>query len=212
MALDAYGTLEVTEKNEKSKRAIALQRERRARLPRVDYYPSPEAMAIIESRRTRHAPTNSNGRILEVILAEWATLTGLKMRPIEPPVIADTRTRSSPSDEGETIRNCQTKRAPAHVRITSGLAPPKAVLRVPCGARRRRDGLPCEALSVPGKRRCRWHGGASTGPRTDEGRARSIRNLRQFKEIEYDILFRPGGKDGAKARPRAKKLTAKSGQ
>lgn len=181
MALDACGTLEVTEKIEKSKRAIALQRERRARLPRIDYYPSPEAMAIIESRRTRHAPTNSNGRILEVILAEWATLTGLKKTPIEPPVIADTHARTSPSDEGETIRNCQSRnarpRAPA--RITSEPPPPKAALRVPCGARRRRDGLPCEALSVPGKRRCKWHGGNSTGPQTAKGLARSLANLRQ---------------------------------
>ncbi|TXH69875.1 MAG: hypothetical protein E6Q88_08990 [Lysobacteraceae bacterium] len=52
--------------------------------------------------------------------------------------------------------------------------------RVICGAKRRRDGQPCEALSVPGKRRCKWHGGCSTGPRTDEGRARSMLNLKQF--------------------------------
>lgn len=185
MALDAYGTLDVTEKTEKSKRAIALQRERRARLPRIDYYPSPEAMAIIESRRTRHAPTNSNGRILEVILAEWATLTGLKRRPIEPPVIADMRARSSPSDEGETIRNCQARdaRARAPTRTTPEPLPPKAALRVPCGARRRRDGLPCEALSVPGRQRCKWHGGASTGPKTHEGLMRSLSNLQQYRKV-----------------------------
>jgi hypothetical protein len=49
--------------------------------------------------------------------------------------------------------------------------------RVVCGGRRRRDGKPCEALSVPGKRRCRWHGGASTGPRTAEGKATVTANL-----------------------------------
>ena len=49
--------------------------------------------------------------------------------------------------------------------------------RVPCGGKRRRDGKPCEALSVPGKRRCKWHGGCSTGPRTDAGKARSRANL-----------------------------------
>ena len=49
--------------------------------------------------------------------------------------------------------------------------------RVPCGARRRRDGLPCEALSEPGKRRCKWHGGCSTGPRTAKGKARVAANL-----------------------------------
>jgi len=49
--------------------------------------------------------------------------------------------------------------------------------RVVCGARRRRDGQPCEALSVPGKRRCKWHGGMSTGPRTAKGKAKCAANL-----------------------------------
>ena len=53
----------------------------------------------------------------------------------------------------------------------------ESMKRVPCGARRRRDGKPCEALSVPGKKRCRWHGGMSTGPRTPEGKAKVARNL-----------------------------------
>lgn len=52
-----------------------------------------------------------------------------------------------------------------------------AGLRAPCGGRRRRDGQPCEALSVPGKRRCKWHGGCSTGPRTVEGKAKVSANL-----------------------------------
>ena len=169
-------------------RLNSAQRKRRGSRPRIDYYPSPESMAIIESRRTRYAPTNSNGRILEVILAEWATLTGLKRTPIEPPVIADTRARSSPSVRGEAIRNCHTRNARprALARITSELLPPKAALRVPCGARRRRDGLPCEALSVPGKRRCRWHGGYSTGPRTEDGRARALANLRRASKLSSD--------------------------
>lgn len=51
-------------------------------------------------------------------------------------------------------------------------------LRVPCGGKRRNDGQPCEALSVPGKRRCKWHGGCSTGPRTAEGKAKVTANLR----------------------------------
>lgn len=166
-------------------RLNSAQRKRRGSRPRIDYYPSPEAMAIIESRRTRYAPTNSNGRILEVILAEWAALTGLKRTPIESPLLADTRARSSSSDEDETVRNCQAKRAPAHARMTPGRAPPKAALRVPCGARRRRDGLPCEALSVPGKRRCRWHGGLSTGPKTIEGKKKSFSNLLRNKAVKH---------------------------
>lgn len=40
-----------------------------------------------------------------------------------------------------------------------------------CGAKTRR-GDPCAMKVVPGKRRCRLHGGLSTGPKTDEGRER----------------------------------------
>lgn len=43
--------------------------------------------------------------------------------------------------------------------------------RVPCGAQTR-QGHPCKLLSEPGRRRCKFHGGRSTGPRTAEGRAR----------------------------------------
>jgi hypothetical protein len=40
-----------------------------------------------------------------------------------------------------------------------------------CGARTRRTGCPCRAPAMRNGR-CRLHGGKSTGPRTDEGRAR----------------------------------------
>ena len=40
-----------------------------------------------------------------------------------------------------------------------------------CGARTR-GGAPCKSWPVRGRRRCRMHGGKSTGPRTAEGRAR----------------------------------------
>ena len=50
-------------------------------------------------------------------------------------------------------------------------------MRVPCGGKRRSDGEPCTALSVPGRRRCKWHGGHSTGPRTDQGKAKVTANL-----------------------------------
>ena len=43
--------------------------------------------------------------------------------------------------------------------------------RLACGAWNR-QGNPCGNRVVPGKRRCRFHGGLSTGPRTEEGRAR----------------------------------------
>lgn len=37
-----------------------------------------------------------------------------------------------------------------------------------CGAKNRR-GLPCQCPAMRDKRRCRLHGGLSTGPRTSEG-------------------------------------------
>ena len=40
-----------------------------------------------------------------------------------------------------------------------------------CGARTR-QGRPCLRRPVKGKARCPNHGGLSTGPRTEEGRAR----------------------------------------
>lgn len=43
--------------------------------------------------------------------------------------------------------------------------------RVRCAATNRK-GTPCRLLSEPGRRRCKFHGGRSTGPRTAKGRAR----------------------------------------
>src|SRR5262245_9673548 len=43
-----------------------------------------------------------------------------------------------------------------------------------CGARTR-QGRTCMAPAIKGKRRCRMHGGKSTGPRTPEGLKRSRR-------------------------------------
>lgn len=40
-----------------------------------------------------------------------------------------------------------------------------------CGARTRSGSL-CKNKVVPGKRRCKFHGGLSTGPKTEAGRAR----------------------------------------
>jgi len=91
----------------------------------------------------------------------------------------------------------------AHARMTSGdlpdvdthstgwqaaylarVAGAKSTARVPCGAKRHRDGQPCQAKSEPGKRRCRFHGGRSTGPKTPEGKARALANLRQNRCVD----------------------------
>ncbi len=46
-----------------------------------------------------------------------------------------------------------------------------------------RAGTPCRRFPVKGKRRCRLHGGCSTGPRTAEGRARCAEA--RFKHGRY---------------------------
>ena len=239
------------------------QRQRRARMARIDYYPSPDALALIESRRRRYGPTNNNSGILNTIIAEWAVLAGLKQSeidkpksPAKPPELCDqyarmrmtstslnsTRAGTSsaapelsgtsracagarvtsatpeclPPSQARAGANdfdprhakpahpsatdtpefsdasartsesglCHATRAGTHVNKSGSLSTVAKQARVVCGAERRRDGQPCQGLSVPGKRRCKWHGGASTGPRTDEGRARSMANLRQHARRE----------------------------
>ncbi|NLH99552.1 MAG: hypothetical protein GX446_08660 [Chthonomonadales bacterium] len=59
----------------------------------------------------------------------------------------------------------------AEVDHSSGAAHTPERERPRCGARCR-DGHPCMARCVPGRSRCRMHGGLSTGPKTPEGRDR----------------------------------------
>ena len=232
------------------------QRQRRARMARIDYYPSPDALALIESRRTRYGPTNKNSGILNTIIAEWAVFAGLKQSeidklksPAKPPELCDqyARMRMTSTSLNSTRAGTSsaapeligTSRACAGARATSARPeclpasqaragandfdlthaehahPPATVTpefsdtfaranesgslptganqtRVICGAKRRRDGQPCQGLSVPGKRRCKWHGGASTGPRTQQGRATAVANLRQYRKLDREVSAAEG--------------------
>jgi hypothetical protein len=73
-----------------------------------------------------------------------------------------------------------------------------------CGARvRHRHGF-CRKWPVPGKTRCRFHGGHSTGPLTEEGKARSLVAMRagrqrwlaemRAKKAAGEIVRFPGGR------------------
>ncbi|MDA0990572.1 MAG: HGGxSTG domain-containing protein [Verrucomicrobia bacterium] len=55
----------------------------------------------------------------------------------------------------------------------------------PCGARTR-SGTPCKRFPVPGKRRCRMHGGLSTGPKTPH-KLHGVYSL-QLTEEEQSLL------------------------
>ena len=50
--------------------------------------------------------------------------------------------------------------------------------RPDCAAMTRRGAI-CRNKVIPGKRRCKFHGGLSTGPRTEAGRARIAEAQRQ---------------------------------
>ena len=41
-----------------------------------------------------------------------------------------------------------------------------------CGGRTRKDGSPCRSVAIRPNGRCKWHGGLSTGPKTEEGKQR----------------------------------------
>lgn len=158
-------------------RINALQRRRRERMTRIDYMPDRTAVAILQARRMQlrpGSPSATNSALLDAIVTEWAQLTGINNCEVDKPPtsgmlpeFSDTYARANDSGFCHPPKG-QEKRAGCMARVT-------------CGARRRRDGLPCQALSVPGKKRCKWHGGASTGPRTEAGRVQSMGNLQQYR-------------------------------
>lgn len=82
--------------------------------------------------------------------------------------------------------SCARARAYESGGLTRPEAEEQTAHRVVCGARRHRDGQPCQARSEPGKLRCRFHGGCSSGPRTEEGRVRALANLRQYAGRKAD--------------------------
>lgn len=67
-------------------------------------------------------------------------------------------------------------------RLASSFRGEEAMIGEPylpaCGARTR-SGTPCRSPAVYGNGRCKAHGGASTGPRTPEGRAAARANLKR---------------------------------
>ena len=61
--------------------------------------------------------------------------------------------------------------------------------RPQCGARNR-QGKPCSVRVEPGKKRCRFHGGMSTGPKTKAGRERIAEAQRKRWAIHRDAKLR----------------------
>lgn len=156
------------------------QRQRRRHLIRIDYMPSREAREIMETKRQRYGPLQTNSGILDAIVTEWADLTGIDRPTLESPMTSASKPgivrpfRARAYDFGAQL--------PTWAEDWLAKSNEKqSRQRVICGARRHRDGKPCQAKSEPGKRRCKWHGGMSTGPRTLDGKTKALANLRQFR-------------------------------
>jgi hypothetical protein len=209
-----------------------LQRQRRARMVRIDYMPSKAARAAIEAMRERTrpgTPSATNSAVIDAIVGEWAELTGLNYTHLEKPttsatppgnaehsarmrITSDSATSTRAGATSGKLAECAGVRAgvspagpeqlgssqaragandfdlshanPSHPQATaapeffdastrandyglchatragahankSGSLPAGNKARVICGAKRRRDGQPCQGLSVPGKRRCK---------------------------------------------------------
>ena len=86
---------------------------------------------------------------------------------------------------------CEAAPAPPAKPTKKPRGNPNLALAPRCGAKTR-AGCPCQAPAIHGKRRCRMHGGRSTGPRTAQGLAR----LRAARTIH--------GHYGAEIRARAR--------
>ena len=62
--------------------------------------------------------------------------------------------------------------------------------RLQCQTINKQNKLPCKASGIlmkNGNVRCRMHGGWSTGPKTPEGKAKALLNLKQNNDKETTI-------------------------
>ncbi|MGX5835761.1 HGGxSTG domain-containing protein [Aeromonas piscicola] len=66
-------------------------------------------------------------------------------------------------------------RKPVHEPLPSDLA------GLACGATTR-AGTPCKRTDIYGNGRCKFHGGLSTGAKTEEGKARQLEGYRRWQE------------------------------
>ncbi len=63
-----------------------------------------------------------------------------------------------------------------------------------CSAKSKRTKNQCQAPAIRGRRTCRFHGGLSTGARTQEGKARAVRTthghstLADRKELSKELV------------------------
>lgn len=138
------------------------QSSRRKKKIRIDYYPNSFSQLVLGAKRSLYAPCNNYSGILDAVIEEWAKFSGLSaylpsvpMTSVDIPEFIDASTRA---------------------RMTSVMSS-QGLDRL-CHAKTK-SGAPCQSRPCPGNVRCKWHGGMSTGPKSTEGKAKSLANLKQ---------------------------------
>lgn len=159
-----------------AKPAHGQLRQERKRHRRIDFTPDALALVAINAKYGRHYPLNTRSGVLNAILAEWLVLARIELP-------AGFQPKTSATDAAIVAQYARASDFGVRLdRVLAGVqARSKVTKRVICGARTQSD-RPCRGKSLPGKQRCKWHGGKSTGPKSAEGRAKALRNLRQFRQ------------------------------
>lgn len=87
-------------------------------------------------------------------------------------------TFTKPFRDEDTARDLD--RLGERIRMLSN-RPSRQSERSRCGAYARSTRQPCQAPAMANGR-CKLHGGLSTGPKTADGKARALANLRQYRK------------------------------
>lgn len=133
---------------------------------------------VVSYWETQRGPLNSR-RLQWGVPSRMLKVLGVSVLPINPQtnaragdkvlVFSGTSTRARGDEVLPDIQQERLDRECA--RIYAKAKEHAARYRQPCHAKTRK-GHPCRNKSEPGRRRCKFHGGMSTGPKTPEGRER----------------------------------------
>lgn len=89
----------------------------------------------------------------------------------------DRASRLGDDDKRQLFRDWWTNAAVAQAAGQYVRDCPRYLRGLTCGARKK-DGTRCRSTTLCANGRCKFHGGASTGPRSPEGRAKALENLK----------------------------------
>ena len=111
-------------------------------------------------------------RMLKVLGIEVLPINSRSNAPARDGVLLPGSRRGTHGREGGVLLDSQQEWIDRECARTNARTQERAArYRQLCHAKTR-NGLPCRNKSEPGRRRCKFHGGMSTGPKTPEGKAR----------------------------------------